>query len=566
MQKKRIEGVLYTILIAVLFFFPKSVLAAGYCASNTTVYQWACLAYDCSKWASYGFSSQDSCICLAGLTYVCQHNVNRGCTSGGHECDAFIGTAPYYLDARIDTGPCVMQCTTYRTGSVCTDTGYTEASCTDEANGCHTIDEFKDCKDSYGNCALVTPATKGCWVAGTNTPGVTNTSTPVVSTNTPTTIPTTMIRARAVTLSGTATSCSDIYTSTNYRDGTVFDLTSSSTSLGKQTQSGSNYVSWNMNTSSSKVYTIVPTSDGSSTISYCLYDGTSHYFGHSSVTPDSTSTYTFTVGYGQPAGWYQTQGGDVYAANRIVSFIPSTAATPQFSIKGLPAGNGYPGLVTYGSTSSTPYDFAASTSDEGSSIVSATNWLANNVFSPTRNFYEYYFAGFGSPTTIDYDHVGTITKPASRATPYVVSGDMTTSGDWTVSAGQNLIFLVDGNLTIGGNINITGNGMIVFIVKGDITVDPSVGTTYDSTTPVVEGVYLTNGAFHTGTSSVTGAERFVGKGIFIGNNFSLERDLNNIGQNGVYAAELFIYNPQLYMELPTQMKETSVASWQEVAP
>jgi hypothetical protein len=228
--------------------------------------------------------------------------------------------------------------------------------------------------------------------------------------------------------------------------------------------------------------------------------------------------------------------------------------------------------VTYGSTDVNPYDFSLATTDTGSTIVSSKNWLTHDGPFQTRDFYSYYFGGFGSPTTVDYDHVSSpITQPAVKAksadgkdVPYVVSGAMTTSGNWNVASG-NLIFLVDGNLTINGTMNVSGTGNIIFIVKGDIMVDPSVGTTYSSTSPVVEGVYVTNGTFHTGLSSVVGTERFVGKGIFIGNNFSLERDLASVVQNGFYAAELFIYNPRLFMELPDQMKETSVV-WQEVAP
>jgi hypothetical protein len=66
--------------------------------------------------------------------------------------------------------------------------------------------------------------------------------------------------------------------------------------------------------------------------------------------------------------------------------------------------------------------------------------------------------------------------------------------------------------------------------------------------------------FNTGT----GAVRFVGTGTFVAGNFILGRDLGDAG-NPTTSSELFIYNPQLLMTMPEQMKKLSV-SWQEVAP
>jgi hypothetical protein len=136
-----------------------------------------------------------------------------------------------------------------------------------------------------------------------------------------------------------------------------------------------------------------------------------------------------------------------------------------------------------------------------------------------------------------------------------------------VGTGESIVFIVNGNLTIGGNVNITGTGFVSFIVKGNITVLSSVGTGALSTTPVVEGVYIVSstGTFQTGASTTVGAERFVGKGMFIAGNFSLERDLESTGQNTNASAELFVYNPQLLITMPDAMKELPVL-WQEVAP
>ncbi|MFZ5844896.1 MAG: hypothetical protein ACOY0S_00315, partial [Patescibacteria group bacterium] len=118
--------------------------------------------------------------------------------------------------------------------------------------------------------------------------------------------------------------------------------------------------------------------------------------------------------------------------------------------------------------------------------------------------------------------------------------------------------------TIGGRINLTGTGVIVFVVRGNITVSPTVGVAPSSTTPVVEGIYLTSGTFATGASSNPGTEKLVGQGMFIANAFLLERNLGNIN-NTSYPAELFSYNPQLLLTMPHAMKDTPI-TWEEVAP
>ena len=107
-----------------------------------------------------------------------------------------------------------------------------------------------------------------------------------------------------------------------------------------------------------------------------------------------------------------------------------------------------------------------------------------------------------------------------------------------------------------------------FIVNGNITVAPPVGTDCNPTcgvTPALEGVYIAKGTFATGASTDPTAERFVGEGVFVAGNFSLQRDLDSVGQNTTTASELFFYNPQLLLTMPDAMKDVPV-TWQEVAP
>jgi hypothetical protein len=101
-------------------------------------------------------------------------------------------------------------------------------------------------------------------------------------------------------------------------------------------------------------------------------------------------------------------------------------------------------------------------------------------------------------------------------------------------------------------------------------VDSSVGTTALSTAPNVEGVYIATkadgtGTIITGTSTALATARLVGKGMFIADNFTLQRDLDSYGGNTGSSPELFVYNPQLLLTMPDSMKELPV-TWQEVAP
>jgi len=240
----------------------------------------------------------------------------------------------------------------------------------------------------------------------------------------------------------------------------------------------------------------------------------------------------------------------------LISLIPSLASPRQFNLVG---SGGYPGLVSYGAA----YDFDADTARNGSDLVSSTNWLAQGTVSST-NWYEYFKNRFGLANATTNDNasldLGALGKPSSRENPYYFVGDVTTAGDWSVGDGESIIVVVDGTLTINGSITTSGSGFIAFIVKRNISIASSVGTTASSTTSVIDGVYVAGETFLTGS----GSERFVGKGIFVASVFDLQRDLGDT-DNQNYAAELFQYDPALFLNLPGSMKEHSV-TWQEVAP
>lgn len=382
-----------------------------------------------------------------------------------------------------------------------------------------------------------------------------------------------IVHARAYTTLTIPETCDEIFESTMsggiYRNGTSFNLLKGTINQGTRTQNGSAYVSWTL---TPNTYKLVPLSPGTSSLRSCLTDETGQHFGPFDVTLASAMNDYFDIAYGPPPAWFQVQGGDAYSKTNISSLTEAGAVPRYFALDGT---GGYPGIVTYGGAP-TDYDFTAESGSKGTEVanrVSSQKWLVNDQ-NASRTFYPYFFAKLGAPTTADYtDLTDPLPQPPYDATKkvYYIKGDMTTSGTWTAGDDQNLVFLVDGNLTIGNTVNITGakgNGFIAFIASGNITISSNVGGAYNSASPQVEGVYVSDGTLFTGKSTVAGKERFVGKGMFISNAVTLQRDLIGVvggNQNANYSAELFIYNPALLIEMPDAFKYTPVR-WQEVAP
>ena len=369
------------------------------------------------------------------------------------------------------------------------------------------------------------------------------------------------ITAKAVLVSASDTSCAAINSSAFALGGTTFAFSPSSASQPTaQVQSGSTPVTFSGLVGGT--YILSPTASSNYALARGCWTKSLNVpaSGEGMTTdlsvPTDADTLTWVVGYTPPGAWVQTGGGNVYGATNLSSFIPNGISPRAFNLDGT---GGYPGLVTYGSG----YTFDV-TAGAGSDVVSSKNWLINESY-PSLDYYQVFYHRLGSPSAANWS--APFTKPASTLTPYYVVGDMTTSGDWVVADGETILVIVSGNLIIDGKINITGTGFVAFIVNGNISVSPTVGGLYSSSTPVVEGVYITSpaGTFSTGTSTNVGTERFVGKGTFVAGNFSLQRDLLSVGQNSNVSSELFTYNPALLFSMPNSMREVPI-TWQEVAP
>ena len=272
------------------------------------------------------------------------------------------------------------------------------------------------------------------------------------------------LSAKAVTVSGSDTSCNTIVASTNYLLDTIVSF-SPAVNPSSQTQAGA-VLSWP--SVRTNVYSISSTPPGQYALANsCVSQNGGAYTQYSTGTLTNGGTLAFAIGYLPQAGWVQTVGGDAYAGNTIVSSVPTSANT-YFSLAGA---MGEAGIVSYGST----YDFSLSASDLGETLVSTKKWLIQHSNTPV-DFYAQFASKLdvpGSATTIDTPL--DLIQPSSCTTApcvYYVDGDMTTAtgSPWTIGASDQTIVFVNGNATINSPITIIPGGFFALIVNGNITI------------------------------------------------------------------------------------------------
>ena len=266
---------------------------------------------------------------------------------------------------------------------------------------------------------------------------------------------------------------------------------------------------------------------------------------------NSGDTMVWKVGIRPPLSWVQTGGGDVYASSRVYSSLPEFTPSHAFNV---PGAGGDPGVVIYG----TDYQFSSDPALKGRENVSASRWLAQSRFN-SFPLYSAFFALLRSPNQSTWSGG----NPPSECTTCYASGPgpYTVSGTWDIGSSQKIIILVDGDLAIRSNINVANGGFLAFIVNGNIVVDDSIGTTVaDSRDPQLEGVFIANKSFKTGS----GSNKLIAEGMFIASDFELNRDFDS-SDNNAQPSELFLYAPRFLVSMPDEMLET-VLRWQEVNP
>jgi len=128
-------------------------------------------------------------------------------------------------------------------------------------------------------------------------------------------------------------------------------------------------------------------------------------------------------------------------------------------------------------------------------------------------------------------------------------------GALTVNAGTytgNAVIIVEGDLSITGNITLSANSALAFFVKGrsggGININGSVAS--------IKGFFLTSGRFDDG---VSGNQLTVTGGV-VANDFALRRNLGGNSQ----PAELFVSDPSIFVNLNSILGERRY-TWYEVA-
>lgn len=266
-----------------------------------------------------------------------------------------------------------------------------------------------------------------------------------------------------------------------------------------------------------------------------------------SASVGSYENLTFYLPFAAGNPWQQVSGGDAIICRDINSPVGVNANPRQFMKKPV---NGAPGIVGYGNS----YDFDPAAGN-GANLVSESNWLVQESPSSmcNQNWYDYFFNKFGllgvSPDLSGGTHAQN--QFPSRTQPYVVSGDMITQGAWSIPQGNSVVIFVNGNLTINGNITLVGKSFLGFIVSGNITVDPAVTN--------MDGVFINNGTFDSGT----GANQLTVNGTVIAGNIDLGRDMG--ANNDTTPGEVFNYSPKLLFSMPTEFMGMDI-TWNEVAP
>ncbi len=274
--------------------------------------------------------------------------------------------------------------------------------------------------------------------------------------------------------------------------------------------------------------------------------------------------------------WWRAIDGDVLAVGNLTSPIPSTCVlptcNPAFSLK--PAYTpGFPGIPIYGGIT---YDFSASNTSQGIPAEGTKPWIANSRPSAILSQYNYtYFRKQIPPNVplnegrLSNNQLSTGNLHSGQAGPrnyvwYKTTGDTSIQGNIQILGDDRFVLLVEGgDLTINGtvDIDIPGRGFFMAVVNGDIIIDPAIS----DQAPDIEGLYLADGTFTTGTTGAKNDKQFTLRGAVAAHGgISLQRDRGST-LNQTTPAEVFEYAPELIGAFPREFFRDKII-WQEVAP
>lgn len=261
-----------------------------------------------------------------------------------------------------------------------------------------------------------------------------------------------------------------------------------------------------------------------------------------------------------PCGpWWQVKNGDVVTNGDLRGklLVPGNL----FNLAG---DGGYPGIPAYGGIT-----------DLTTTNVSEKGWLVNSAYSSSKLYNSTYFLNaIPADVTLNQiltDHVaGSYFESGGISSYgyywYVYDGtsthlDLNIDGATNLGSRKVIIMVKGANLNIGGSIRLTdGVGFFLAVTTGNINIASNIG---GGSAANLEGVYVTDGTFNTGTGGVKNDSQLWVRGTVAAfGGISLQRDLAN---NETVPAELFEYAPDQDILFPAKLS-ANPSSWREVAP
>jgi hypothetical protein len=268
--------------------------------------------------------------------------------------------------------------------------------------------------------------------------------------------------------------------------------------------------------------------------------------------------------------WWQVKDSDVITNGDLRSKI---ASGKYFDENGP---GGYPGVPIYGGATNLTSD----------NVSTPQKWLANSSLVFNRVYDFTYFSNavpdtaskytFPSQTTLTTAIIGSAQADANGYKWLMYDGAQHANQNLTTAAagvnvGDNkVILIVKGvSLNISGNITLNdGVGFFLAVSDQDISVDKSVG---GGTDPNLEGIYVADQTFHTGTG-YPGANdsrlwlrgTIASYGESGGTGIDLQRNLG-IDANLTTPAEYFEYAPDQELLFPVELA-FKITNWREIRP
>lgn len=257
--------------------------------------------------------------------------------------------------------------------------------------------------------------------------------------------------------------------------------------------------------------------------------------------------------------WWQAKGGSVIVGGgNISSNIPALCTPPSCSpyliLEGGVGETYHPGIAMFGGTST----------NFGSGGVSTKGWLANSPYlGKAWNYNSFVNLIPSSYTITDIAGalVGDATLDASREPQegyiwYRKNGDLTISGDVSISGGKKVILLVQGDLYINSPISLESQDDFLMLIVGKRPVGTGGNIIINGSVTNLKGVFFADNNLTTGTST----NPLTIQGSVVANTISLRRT-----GTGTTPSELFEYAPEIMLNYPDVLNRNHL-TWKETVP